>query len=355
MQVEVEDLRKLKGIMMKYFDENDVKDLLFDYLDLRSSLFPFNEGLGPAVREIITYHRDRERLQCLLLAITRERFKQEGLLTELASLYGKWGLCPSETTKMVILVKETIRENFMGLLDSLARDLDIRKDDIKVYAIAGGSTRLLVGIPNEAASRLNRLEGRNIGEEGYSIDSVIPFAALDPISKRAWNTIFQATPPAETPTSIPPQVFNWQETVDQVKGVAASEARRATPPSNAPGGVPPAPQPAPSPFLALFIALGKFIFQQRFENSLAQLTGQVTATVNVSADAATKQVLEAIAPYASNLTISGTVLVAGTRIFWRITLSVIRNDRRSVAKVVYVDVETGEAQGLNELIQELRI
>lgn len=175
-----DDRSRLRQILVQRFNLEELKDLAFD-LCLSYDLIP-HETVSQFSRELLMYCERRGQLSCLIIKASSER-KDEFL----EQLVAKLPPCNPYAKVQVVL------RSFVSNLDKIRIDiaamLDIDANEVEIQAAASGSLRLLVGLPQKAATRFSQSEINNLEIDGNPAISITRFDSLDNASQNTWRNI----------------------------------------------------------------------------------------------------------------------------------------------------------------------
>jgi SOS-response transcriptional repressor LexA len=199
---------KLRRFLVDHFDLNEQKDLAFD-LGVDYQLFSHQTTQGLA-RELITYFERRSQLSSLVAEVLRQRYDDD-----LAQLLAK--LPPrSPRKKIQIFVTQDLLEDVSGLRDELAAKLKLPNDEVALICAAGGSMRLLVGLPERAADLRILSDVHSLGAGRHQVISITNFDSLDSASQKAWRLVARNWPPVFQGSLLRPAVY-WQDAFEAAK------------------------------------------------------------------------------------------------------------------------------------------
>ncbi len=140
-----EDRVALRECMTKDFSLDDMRDLCFD-LALDYDDFP-QTSLAAFCRELILWYERRSTLACLITELVKRRADEM-----LTGLLAKAGGCDPRKKVQLVLSSDVVAKPEVRL--ALAQLLGVTIDQVAIIGSAPGSTRLLIGLPADAAERL---------------------------------------------------------------------------------------------------------------------------------------------------------------------------------------------------------
>jgi tetratricopeptide (TPR) repeat protein len=219
MQLDYAERAYLRQFLLTRFGLEDLKDLAFD-LGVNYELFHY--GTSQAfVRELILYFERRNWLGSLVSEVVRLRPDNDlcQLLEKLPE--------DSPRTKIQVITSEDRLQDVSELLNEIAGRLDIAETEIELVAVARGSMRLLVGLPEEASSLQAISEIDSLAEGEYGVDSIVLFDSLDPTRQEAWRLVALHYPPVHERSALHPQV-SWRRALQMVREALSADSMEST-------------------------------------------------------------------------------------------------------------------------------
>ncbi|MFQ5399588.1 MAG: hypothetical protein ACE5E7_08315 [Anaerolineae bacterium] len=175
-----EERATLRQFLVERFNLDELKNLAFD-LSVDYEMFP-HQTKSEFARGLISYFERKGNLSCLVAQIIKLRPDDE-MTRLLASLGG----CRPRTKVQVILSNDKLKSR-PDLVRALAQLLGVGADEVSLIATAAGSIRLLIGIPAEAAGKLDDLDLPHQLADEYEIIGVKQFDLLGAAEQEAWRT-----------------------------------------------------------------------------------------------------------------------------------------------------------------------
>ncbi|MDX1614473.1 MAG: hypothetical protein R3300_09195 [Candidatus Promineifilaceae bacterium] len=182
-----EDRVVVRQFLVERFSLSELKTLAFD-LGVDYELFP-HQTKGEFSRELLAYFQRTESLSCLVTEMVQRRPDEE-----LVALLAELGSCSPRAKVQIVLPGDKL-DNREGLLSQLASVLGVAPDQVMLIATAPGSIRLLISLPEEAATRLVDLDPDRLGPN-HPVTSIVSFEALPPDTQQAWLETALAGKPA---------------------------------------------------------------------------------------------------------------------------------------------------------------
>lgn len=215
MTLKSTDKAALRMYLVDRFNLSEIKDLAFD-LGVNYELFS-HETLADFARELITYYDRRDQLTQLIVAVLERRPNKDlsQLVVELPA-----SLPP---TKVQIRVRADLLERASEQLKDLSSRLDVSTDEIELVAMASGSMRILVSLP-ERLSDPQILSKIILGDHTYQ-DTVL-FDSLDLAGQKAWRLIACSHPPVREGDILRPTI-SWQAAIEATRE-AQSDSHRTS-------------------------------------------------------------------------------------------------------------------------------
>lgn len=135
LAIDPSERARLRHFLVDRFDLRELEDLAFD-LGVDYQLFS-HETIQVLARELITYFERRDRLSCLINEVLRLRDDND-----LVQLLAKLPPC-TPLKKIQIIVSEDLLEVVSELVEGLATELGMAKDEVMLIRATWGSTGAL--------------------------------------------------------------------------------------------------------------------------------------------------------------------------------------------------------------------
>jgi hypothetical protein len=191
------DRARLREFLEQRFNLDELETLAWD-LGIDYNKLPHTTTVQLS-RELIGYCERRSNLNCLIAKVLHQR--PDADLMQLSTKLP----AGSPRTKVQIVIAQDILENPNEIIADLATKLKIDLDQVELIGMARGSLRLLIGLPQDAASELVRSAVHDFVNGKYRVISITIFDSLDATSQEAWRILIHNTSRQSTPQSGIPQ------------------------------------------------------------------------------------------------------------------------------------------------------
>lgn len=173
----------IRDFVFTRFVIDEFRDLMFT-LGMRSDVIRC-ETIQQAAREIVEYceRTSQPSISCLLAAILQVR-PDEGLARIAAKLPG----CIPNRIVQIILATNTIASE-SALIADIAQLAQKYPDQIVLLGTLPGSTKVLIGLPEDGADQLISSNPSGVGN--YRVISINRFEELDADVQQLWLSIFK--------------------------------------------------------------------------------------------------------------------------------------------------------------------
>ena len=198
---------KLREFLVRHFSLSEQKDLAFD-LGVSYEVLA-HDTASDLARELIAYCERRGQLSCLVAEVLKRRDD-----SDLARLLITLPPClPSK--KIVILLADDLLEveDVSACIEGLAASLGISGDEIHIMALAQGSLRLLVALPEHVTNVHTLWKIHSLGKGKHPIAAVDLLDPLDLASQRAWRFLACDVPPIHGHDVLRPAV-SWTQALE---------------------------------------------------------------------------------------------------------------------------------------------
>jgi hypothetical protein len=192
----------LHRLIKEKFNLDELKTLAF-YLGIEHEAFAQNT-LAEFTRELILYCERRDRLNCLIEEILRQRPELNQSLTPLLAQFPP---C-RPSTKVQVIIDRAI-DHTPALIAALAAALGISAGEITLIAAVRSSVRLLLDIPITAVDFTRFAEIFALLNGKYYVLSIEEFIFLDENDQRTWQLAAIQHPPQLFGEALYP-VISWQ-------------------------------------------------------------------------------------------------------------------------------------------------